>query len=287
MRRVSATSTYEGASVVTPLPIALDAMGGDDAPAATVRGAAMAAQQLGVRVALVGRRVALERDLAAVTRDDLAARDRLEIVEASEVVAMDEHPAQAVRAKKDASVVVACRMVAEGRARAAVSAGNSGAVLAAALFAVRRIRGVARPAIGAMLPTRSGRSFLLDVGANTDCKAEWLAQFALMGSVYANTMMGVRAPSVGLLSNGEEEDKGSELVRAAGRLLEDAPIRFTGNLEGKDIFNGKADVVVADGFTGNVALKMAEGVAEFLFAAISTEARRSLLGTLGGALLKP
>jgi glycerol-3-phosphate acyltransferase PlsX len=269
------------------LPIALDAMGGDNAPREVVRGAAMAVRQLGVRVALVGRRDDIERELAALPADSGDARASLEIVDASQVVAMDEHPAQAVRAKKDSSVVVACRLVADGRARAAVSAGNSGAVLAAALFAVKRIRGIARPAIGTNLPTHSGSCFVLDVGANTDCRPEWLAQFALMGSVYAQTMMGVTSPSVALLSNGEEEGKGSELVKAAMPLLRAAPVRFIGNVEGKDIFGGAADVVVTDGFTGNIALKMAEGVAEFLFTSISTQARASLTGKIGGLLLKP
>jgi len=265
------------------LPIALDAMGGDHAPAEIVRGAVRAATEHGIRVALVGRRAVIERELGGEHR----AAEAISVVDAAEVIAMDEHPAQAVRAKKDASLVVACRLVAEGRARAAVSAGNSGAVLAAALFTVKRIRGVARPAIGAQLPTTRGRCFLLDVGANADCRPEWLAQFALMGSIFANTMMGVRAPSVGLLSNGEEPGKGSDLVRAATPLLEKAPVRYIGNVEGKDLFAGKADVVVSDGFTGNVALKMAEGVADFLFSSISREARKSFTGKVGGALLKP
>jgi glycerol-3-phosphate acyltransferase PlsX len=269
------------------LPIALDAMGGDNAPREIVRGAALAARQLGVRVALVGRRDDIERELAALPAEGAESRGSLEVVEASQVVAMDEHPAQAVRAKKDSSVVVACRLIAEGRARAAVSAGNSGAVLAAALFAVRRVPGIARPAIGTSMPTARGQCFVLDVGANTDCRPEWLAQFALMGSVYARTMMGVANPAVALLSNGEEEGKGSELVKAAMPLLRAAPIRYVGNVEGKDIFAGAADVVVTDGFTGNIALKTAEGVAEFLFSAISTQARASLSGRIGGLLLKP
>jgi phosphate acyltransferase len=269
------------------LPIALDAMGGDHAPAEIVRGAVRAAREHGVRVALVGQRDVIQRELKQASGSDQGVLEAISVVDASEVIAMDEHPAQAVRAKKDASLVVACRLVAEGKARATVSAGNSGAVLAASLFTVKRIRGVARPAIGASLPTSKGRCFLLDVGANADCRPEWLAQFALMGSIYANTMMDVRAPGVGLLSNGEELGKGSELVRASTPLLEAAPVRYIGNVEGKDIFAGKADVVVTDGFTGNVALKMAEGVAEFLFSSIRQEASKSLTGKVGGALLKP
>jgi glycerol-3-phosphate acyltransferase PlsX len=271
----------------TELPIALDAMGGDHAPTEMVRGAALAVRELGVTVTLVGQRDRIDRELAALGPADQAARQRIDIVDASQVVEMDEHPAQAVRAKKDASVVVACDLVASGRAAAAVSAGNSGAVLAAALFTLKRIRGVARPCIGTALPTSTGLCYMVDVGANADCRPEWLAQFAVMGNVYARTMLGIASPRVALLSNGEEEGKGSELVRAAIPLLRAAPVNFIGNVEGKDIFRGAADVVVTDGFTGNVALKMAEGVAEFLFSSISAEARRSLQGKLGGALLKP
>lgn len=272
------------------LPIALDAMGGDHAPREIVRGALLGAARLGVRVALVGIGEAVEREIAAAVADgvDASARDRVEVVHAGEVIAMDEHPAAAVRSKKDASVVVACAMVAGGRARAAVSAGNSGAVLAAALFHVKRLRGVARPAIGTALPRSDGATtFVVDVGANADCRPEWLAQFGVMGSVYAREMMGVSSPRVGLLSNGEEPGKGSQLVQAASPLLAAAPIRFVGNVEGKDLFRDVCDVAVTDGFTGNIALKTAEGVGEFLFSAISVEARKSLQGKVGGLLLKP
>ena len=273
--------------VSASLPIALDAMGGDNAPREIVRGALLGAARLGVDVALVGRRADVERELSAAS-DVGEARVRISVVDAAEVIGMDEHPAAAVRAKKGASVVVACGMVAEGRARAVVSAGNSGAVLAAALFTVKRLRGVARPAIGTSLPRADGLStFVLDVGANADCKPEWLAQFGVMGSVYAQAMMGVRGPRVGLLSNGEEPGKGSALVQAASPLLEAAPIRFVGNVEGKDLFRDVCDVAVTDGFTGNIALKTAEGIGEFLFSAISAEARKSLQGKVGGLLLKP
>jgi phosphate acyltransferase len=271
------------------LPIALDAMGGDNAPREIVRGALLGAARLGVRVALVGRRSDVERALAeASDLADPGARERVSVVDAAEVIAMDEHPASAVRAKKGASVVVACAMVADGRARAAVSAGNSGAVLAAALFHIKRLRGVARPAIGTSLPRADGGStFVLDVGANADCRPEWLAQFGVMGSVYASSMMGVVSPRVGLLSNGEEPGKGSALVQAASPLLAAAGVRFVGNVEGKDLFGDVCDVAVTDGFTGNIALKTAEGVGEFLLSAISAEARKSLQGMIGGALLKP
>lgn len=275
--------------MTSELPIALDAMGGDNAPREIVRGALLGAARLGVRVALVGRRAEVESALAeASDLADADARSRVSVVDAPEVIAMDEHPANAVRAKKGASVVVACAMVGSGTARAVVSAGNSGAVLAAALFHVKRLRGVARPAIGTALPRSDGGStFVLDVGANADCRAEWLAQFGVMGAVYASSMMGVASPRVGLLSNGEEPGKGSALVQAASPLLAAAPINFVGNVEGKDLFRDACDVAVTDGFTGNIALKTAEGVGEFLLGAISAEARKSLQGMVGGALLKP
>jgi glycerol-3-phosphate acyltransferase PlsX len=268
-------------------PVAVDAMGGDNAPAEIVRGALRAASELGIPVLLVGRRELLESELARIEGPETASRARLEIVDAREVVEMDEHPANAVRSKRDASVVRSCALVAEGRAGAAVSAGNSGAVLAAALLHIKRIPGVARPAIGALLPSLATPTFLLDVGANTDCKPEWLAQFGVMGSVYARTMMGVATPRVALLSNGEEAGKGSQLVQDAHPLLQAAPLHFVGNVEGKALFSGQCDVAVSDGFAGNVALKTAEGVGEYLFATLRAEARSNLLATLGGLLLKP
>jgi phosphate acyltransferase len=270
-----------------PRPVAVDAMGGDNAPAEIVRGALRAATELHIPVLLVGRRELLETELVRIEGPETVSRARLEIVDAREVVEMDEHPANAVRAKRDSSVVRACALVAEGRAGSAVSAGNSGAVLAAALFSVKRIPGVARPAIGAQLPSSGAPTFLLDVGANTDCKPEWLVQFAVMGSVYARTMMGVAAPRVGLLSNGEEPGKGSQLVQEAYPLLSAATPNFTGNAEGKELFNGRFDVVVCDGFAGNIALKTAEGVGEYLFATLRREAVSSVAARVGGLLLKP
>ena len=266
------------------LPIAVDAMGGDHAPGEIVRGALRAVNEHGIGVTLVGRREAVEEELRGA---GAAAPDGISIVDAREVIEMHEHPANAVRAKRDSSLVSSCTLVAAGEARAVVSAGNSGAMLAAALFTIKRIAGVARPAIGASFPSEAGQTFILDVGANTDCKPEWLAQFALMGDVYAHTMLGIPHARVALLSNGEEAEKGSELVQAAHPLIAELPIHFVGNVEGKDIFRGGCDVVVTDGFTGNVVLKAAEGIGEFLFSSISREARRSLAGKIGGALLKP
>ena len=267
-----------------PLPIAVDAMGGDHAPTEIVRGALRAANEHGIEVTLVGRREVVEQELRNA---GMATPGGINIVDAREVIEMNEHPANAVRAKRDSSLVSSCALVAGGQARAAVSAGNSGAMLAAALFTIKRISGVARPAIGASFPSEAGQTFILDVGANTDCKPEWLAQFALMGDVYARTMIGIPSPRVALLSNGEESEKGSDLVQAAHPMIAALPIQFVGNVEGKDIFRGGCDVVVTDGFTGNVVLKVAEGIGEFLFASIAREARKSVGGKVGGALLKP
>ena len=267
-----------------PLPIAVDAMGGDHAPTEIVRGALRAANEHGIEVTLVGRREVVEQELRNA---GTATPGGINIVDAREVIEMNEHPANAVRAKRDSSLVSSCALVAGGQARAVVSAGNSGAMLAAALFTIKRIPGVARPAIGASFPSEAGQTFILDVGANTDCKPEWLAQFALMGDVYARTMIGIPSPRVALLSNGEESEKGSDLVQAAHPMIAALPIQFVGNVEGKDIFRGGCDVVVTDGFTGNVVLKVAEGIGEFLFASIAREARKSVGGKVGGALLKP
>ena len=267
-----------------PLPIAVDAMGGDHAPDEIVRGAVRAVHEHGITVTLVGRREAIE---AALRSAGAGAPDGIGIVDAREVIEMNEHPANAVRAKRDSSLVRCCALVADGAARGVVSAGNSGAMLAAALFTIKRIPGVARPAIGAAFPSEGGQTFILDVGANTDCKPEWLAQFAVMGDIYARTMLGIAGPRVALLSNGEEAEKGSELVQAAHPMIAALAIDFVGNVEGKDIFRGGCDVVVTDGFTGNVVLKVAEGIGEFLFASIAGEARKSMGGKVGGALLRP
>jgi glycerol-3-phosphate acyltransferase PlsX len=266
------------------LPIAVDAMGGDHAPAEIVRGALRAANEHGIAITLVGRAETVEAEMRAA---GAAAGSTVSVLDAREVIEMDEHPANAVRAKRNSSLVTACALVASGDARAVVSAGNSGAMLAAALFTIKRVPGIARPAIGASFPSDAGQTFILDVGANTDCKPEWLAQFAVMGDVYARTMLGIERPRIALLSNGEEAEKGSELVQASYPLLAGLPIHFVGNVEGKDVFRGGCDVVVTDGFTGNVVLKVAEGIGEFLFASIAREARKTLGGKVGGALLKP
>ena len=263
--------------------IALDAMGGDYAPEVVVKGAVRAGRDLDVEILLVGQPETIQPELAKYDTTDL----RLPIIPASQVVEMDEHPATAVRAKPDSSMVVGMKLVKEGDAQAFVSAGNSGGVLAAALFRLGRIQGIRRPALSSVWPTRHGRCFLLDGGANTDCKPEYLLQFALMGSVYARKVLGIENPRVGIVSNGEEEGKGSILVQETYQLLKGSPLNFIGNVEGKDIFRDLANVVVTDGFTGNVIVKTSEGVAKMLMEILEEEIRKRPLAMLGALLAKP
>ena len=235
--------------------IAVDAMGGDHAPAEIVDGALQAAAELGVGVLLVGREDAVTPLLPAG-----ATESGVQLDPASEIVAMDEDPASAARRKKDSSIVRCAQAVKEGRAQAMVGAGNTGATMAAALLRMGRVRGIARPAIAVPIPVPGAEhpQLLIDGGATVDCTPEWLAQFARMGREYARTRLGVDEPTVGLLSNGEESGKGDELRKDAFALLEGVP-GFTGNVEGRDIMHGTVDVIVTDGFTGNVALKAVEG----------------------------
>ncbi|MGH9013728.1 MAG: phosphate acyltransferase PlsX [Acidimicrobiia bacterium] len=234
--------------------IAVDAMGGDKAPGEIVAGALQAVDELDVDVLLAGR----EEEITPLLPGG-ALPERVEIVDAREIVAMDEEPATAARAKKDSSLVRAAQAVKEGRAQAMVGAGNTGATMAAALLKMGRIRGIARPAIAVPIPVPGSRpQLLIDGGSTVDCSPAWLAQFARMGRDYARTRLGVDEPSVGLLSNGEEPGKGDELRKQAYPLLEKVD-GFVGNVEGRDLMKGDVDVVVTDGFTGNVALKSLEG----------------------------
>ena len=259
--------------------IAVDAMGGDHAPAEIVRGAALAATEYDIDVSLVG--------LPHVVQPMLDSHPRLSLVPCTQVIGMDEHPAQAVRSKPDSSLAVCARLCKEGRADGWASAGNSGAIMAAALFIQGRIRGVERPALGSIVPTRDGFAYFLDVGANVDSRPDFLVQFAAMGSVYAREMMGRAEPRVGLLSNGEEDGKGDELVRETTKRLRGFLPGFIGNIEPKDIYGARADVIVADGFVGNVAIKMAEATADFLFRSLRDEIPKTLGGKVGGALIRP
>ncbi len=253
-------------------------MGGDFAPAATVEGAALAAAEYGLEISLVGRSESLQ--------PLLDGRPGLDLVPATEVIGMDEHPAQAVRRKQDSSISVCARLCKEAKAEGWISAGNSGAIMAAALFIQGRVQGIDRPALGSVVPTADGFAYFVDVGANVDSRPEFLLQFAQMAAVYSERTLGRAHPRVALLSNGEEPGKGSELVKEAYSRLQASGLNFVGNVEGKDIFAGKADVVVADGFVGNVAIKMAEATAEFLFRTLRDEIPKTLRGKLGGLLIR-
>lgn len=238
------------------IKIALDAMGGDHAPMEIVRGARDAAHELGIQIVLVGDEERIQRELAGDDADGL-----ITIVHASEVVEMDEHPVSAIRKKKNSSIVVATQLVKEGAADAVISAGSTGAQMAASLFILGRIKGIERPAISTLLPTAKGVVALLDVGANVDSRPQHLQQFAIMGSLYAEKILGLPSPKVGLVNIGAEETKGNELTVAAHKLLAETELNFVGNVEGRDLFLGSTDVAVCDGFVGNVILKSAEGLA--------------------------
>lgn len=261
--------------------IAVDAMGGDYAPHRPVAGAVLAARELGVEVVLVGRRDQVEEALRQHRR-----APPLEIVHAEEVIGMDESPATAVRRKRGSSLHVAAGLLRDGKVQGLVSAGNTGAIMAIAKLVVGTLTAVDRPALAVVLPNRRGRTVLLDVGANIDPKSQHLVQFAVMGYHFAREILGVDAPRVGLLSIGEEAGKGTELIREAYRALEESPLRFLGNVESRDIYRGSADVVVCDGFTGNVVLKTSEAVVETMLHLLREELRGSLLSKLGARLAR-
>lgn len=262
--------------------IAVDAMGGDYAPEEIVKGVLRAAQACSeVQIKLVGQKARIQPFLPNSLPKNLS------LVEASEVVEMDEHPANAVRKKKDSSIVVATRLVKQGEADAVVSAGSTGAQMAASLLGLGRIKGIERPAIATVLPTPEGGKLILDVGANLDASPEQLSQYGLMGSIYAEKILGIPNPRVGLLNIGSEEGKGNDLTQKAYDLLKKAPINFLGNIEGRDVPYGRADVVVCEGFVGNVLLKTAEGLAGVLFEQIKEKITSTTIRKLGALAVKP
>lgn len=255
--------------------IAVDAMGGDRAPRVVVEGAILAALELGVEVVLVGQKEVVEQELA---RQGGAAK--IEVVPAAQLIAMHESPSSALR-KKNSSMKVAFEMMKRGEVDAVVSAGNSGAMMATGMFVMGMLAHVARPAILIVVPNLNHGTVVIDAGANVDCKPRHLVQFGLMGSIYAERILSIHDPRVGVLSNGEEESKGNELTRAASEQLAASPVHYIGYVEGRDIFNGKVDVVVCDGFTGNIALKTMEGVASFAGEVLKGAFRKNLASRLG------
>src|SRR3989441_1064270 len=265
-----------------PSTIALDAMGSDRAPKPEVEGAIQAARHYGVSVLLVGREATIYAELA---RHPSAAELPIEIVHASEVITMNDKAARAVRSKRDSSLRVGLRLVRDGQAAGFVTAGNTGAAMATAKMVLGALPGVDRPALAAVFPTalRTG-AMLLDVGANVDCKPHNLEQFAVMGEIYFRSMFGTKRPRVGLLSIGEEETKGNELTRDSFQLLKRLPLNFVGNVEGRDLYNGQVDVIVADGFVGNVALKISEGVANLVRTALKESLKATITRQVGALL---
>lgn len=269
-----------------PSVIALDAMGSDRAPKPEIEGAIHAARQYGVRVLLIGPEALVKAEL---DRHRTAARLPIEVVNATEYITMEDK-VEAIRAKRDSSMRVGLRLVREGQANGFVTAGNTGAAMATAKIVLGAVPGVDRPALAAVFPTAPGNpAMLLDVGANVDCKAENLEQFAVMGDVYFRAMFGgalgkKSGPRVGLLSIGEEESKGNDLTREAFQLLKQLPLNFVGNVEGRDLYNGEVDVIVADGFVGNVALKISEGVANLVRTALKESLKATITRQVGALL---
>ena len=263
--------------------IAVDAMGGDQAPSLIVDGALAAARHFELGVALVGPVARLEAELA---RHDGVDRARVRLVDATDVVEMAEPPAAALRRKPGASIKVAAELVARGEAAGLFSAGHTGATVVAAHAAFGMIPGVDRPALAVAIPTRTTPAILLDVGATVECRPAHLLQFAVMGSVYARLALGVERPRVGLISTGEEATKGNDLTREAHRLLKSAPIAFMGNVEARDVYSGNADVIVCDGFTGNIALKISEGLVEMTAGLLEDELSATVAVRVGSLLTR-
>ena len=269
------------------MKIAVDAMGSDARPVPDVQGAVEAAREYNIGILLIGPEAQIQQELKKIG----SVPAGVEICNATQEIAMNEHPANAVREKKDSTIVVGIQQVKLGNADAYVSMGHTGANLAAAIFELQRIKGVHRPALGALFPTPQGPSLLIDVGANTDCKPEWLDQFGMMGESYVRGVLRIDQPRVALLSNGEEEIKGNQAVQEAHALLKQRAAKtgmnFIGNVEGKDVAAHLADVIVADGFVGNIALKTAEGIAKMLNELIRSEIKANPISTVGGALAMP
>lgn len=266
------------------MKVIVDAMGGDNAPQAIIEGCVTALQAMpSLHLILTGPKDIISAELAKYQFDS----GRINIVDATEVIDMAEPPVEAIRRKRDSSLVKGLRLLAEGEAGALVTAGSTGATIAGATLIVKRLPGVKRPALAPILPSRTGKVMLIDCGANAECRPSYLAQFALMGSVYMRNVEGVVSPRVGLVNNGAEAEKGNELTKAAYKLIEQMPVNFSGNAEGRDLVSGDYDVLVCDGFTGNVVLKFMEGLAGVLLGMLKAELKSSLRTKLGAALAMP
>lgn len=264
------------------LKIVIDAMGGDNAPQETVKGAVEAVKQFNVNMILTGEEKAINEELAKYSY----VKEKIEVINCSETIENDEKPVFAIRRKKDSSLVVAINMVKDGKADAIISAGNTGAILAGGLFILGRMNGINRPALAPAYPTAKGVAILIDGGANPDCKPRNLLEFGVMGSLYANKLLNIDNPNVCLVNVGVEEGKGNELTKEAYELFKEAPFNFKGNVEARDVPTGYADVIVCDGFTGNIILKLTEGVAGTIFKILKEELMKSPIRKLGALLIK-
>lgn len=264
------------------MKIIIDGMGGDNAPEATVKGAIDAINQYGVEIIITGPSEILSKELAKYNYPE----EKLEILNANEIITNDDDPAIAIRRKKDSSLVVGLNALKDGLGDGIISAGNTGALLAGGLFIVKRIQGIDRAAITLLYPTLKGASLLLDAGANMDSKPEYLQQFALMGSIYMEEVMGKNNPKVGLINVGTEDSKGNQLAKETFELLKKTPINFVGNIEGRDMPMGEVDVMVCDGFVGNIALKLTEGLASSIFSLLKKAFLSNFKTKIGAMLLK-
>jgi phosphate acyltransferase len=264
------------------IKIALDAMGGDHAPASIVKGAVKAVKAFPIEILLVGDEELIRQELAQYNNVS-----NISIQHASQVIGNNESPTAALKQKKDSSITVAISLLKQKKVNAVVSAGNTGALMAASLFGLGRIKGVERPAIATIFPTEDHKVLLLDMGANVDCKPSHLLHFGIMGSVYAEKVMHIKNPRIGLLNIGEEPNKGNELTIATYSLLKSAPINFVGNVESKEILAGKVDVIVCDGFIGNLVLKFAESVSQMVVKLLKKEIKKNPMTQLGALMLTP
>lgn len=265
------------------MKIIIDAMGGDNAPEEIVKGALAAFNEFNVDIILVGD----ESKIKTVLANGKAELDKFQIIHTTEIINNNDHPAQAIRKKKDSSMVVGMKMLKDGMGDAFISAGNTGALLAGGLFVVGRIKGVDRPGLAPIIPGKNGPFLLMDSGANAECKTQNILQFAMMGEVYMKKVFKKESPSIGLVNIGAEEEKGTEFVKECHKLLKESNLNFKGNVEGREIPEGNIDVVVCDGFTGNIVLKLFEGVAQLIFDTLKTEIMATTRTKIGGLLLKP
>lgn len=263
------------------MKIVVDAMGGDKAPGAIIEGSVSAVNEYGVEIILVGDTSAINNELSKYSYD----KTKIEVIHASEIITNNEHPAMAVRRKKDSSMVVAMKLVKEGKGQALISAGSTGALLTGATLVIGRIKGISRPALAPIMPGKNGVFMVIDAGANVDSKPENLLQSAIMGSIYFKRVLNIDNPKVGLANNGAEEEKGNELTKAAHQLLKNAPINFAGNVEPREIPDGDVQVIVCDGFVGNTILKMYEGSASVILGLIKQEIMGSVITKIGAVFL--